>query len=138
MEYTIRLKTTAKIRPVMASTNNDKWKIESAGVDSGLKMLGVREKSAGAPKHNRAASRNPAINTRTPVALVSRIRICSRRLISYACPGPLTSDLGLRIRPSTDRHLQNQTLSIESVRFTAPTLTGAFAAVPASSQLPRY
>ena len=39
--YKIRLKTTRKIKPVIASTKNDGCKIEFAGVDAGLNIVGV-------------------------------------------------------------------------------------------------
>src|ERR1700683_3057578 len=98
MEYTIRLKTNKKIAPVIAKTNNDKLKIESAGVDSGLKMLSVCEEAAGAPKHILVRSKNPAVNTAMPAALLNKPRVCSLHLIcGHAGPDPLTSDLGLRI-----------------------------------------
>src|ERR1700691_917672 len=69
----------------MASTSNARWKIESAGVDSGLKIFGLRGESTCTPKHNRAASMNPVSNTTTPAALLTRIRVCSLHLICHAC-----------------------------------------------------
>ena|SRR5271154_1030086 len=81
----MRLKTNKKITPVIVSTNNDKWKIESAGVDSGLKILGLLEEATDPPKHNRAASRNPVSKTRRPVALLTRIRVCSLHFICHTC-----------------------------------------------------
>jgi hypothetical protein len=39
--YTSNENTTTKITPVTASTNSDRWKMESAGVELGEKMLGT-------------------------------------------------------------------------------------------------
>jgi hypothetical protein len=39
--YTSNENTTTKITPVTASTNSDRWKMESAGVELGEEMLGT-------------------------------------------------------------------------------------------------
>ena len=81
MAYTSRQKTTAKIAPVIVSTTIDNRKIESAGVDCGLKMLGIWEGSAGPPKQSVAASKKPISNTPMPAILLTSPRVCPLYLI---------------------------------------------------------
>src|SRR5271156_801286 len=51
--------------------------MECAGVDCGLKMLGICEGSVGAPKHKEAASKPPASNTAIPAIFRPKLRVCA-------------------------------------------------------------
>src|SRR5580658_2223582 len=57
--------------------------MECAGVDCGLKMLGLCEGSVGAPKHKDAASKPPASNTAIPAIFRPRLRVCPLHFICF-------------------------------------------------------
>src|ERR1700678_789041 len=68
---------------VMTRTNFDKRKIESAGVESGLKIFGICEGPAGSAAQTVAAIKNPASKNAMPRMLLARLRVCSLHFICF-------------------------------------------------------